>query len=194
MVSTKQHPLAPPRTVNMASGVPRRSLQVPIPLRARNDIGDEPELLCSVRDSVEVQPPEVVARVVRETVSDDGVVGDARREARGQRREGAAGVREQHAQRRVAVEHPREDEPRRRCRRLHRESQREREDVPVVVLTEGLLGACAEPVVRVEEDDEACGGEGGPDGFEGFVVEPVAESARAEDDAAQVGEGADVGD
>ena len=48
--------------------------------------------------------------------------------------------------------------------------------------------------MRVQEDGEVGGGERGEDREEGRVVEPGAEAGRAEDDAAAVGEGREVGD
>lgn len=62
----------------------------------------------------------------------------------------------------------------------------------------GFSGARAEygggeAVVRVQEEGEMGGGEGGEDGEEGGVVEAGAETGGAEDHAAAVGEGLEVG-
>ena len=84
---------------------------------------------------------------------------------------------------------------RKRDGRLHRESQREREHVAVLA-GPGTVDGSREAVVRVQEDGQGSRFEGGPDGFEGRVVEACGEAGGAEDDAAdvRVGGGGDAAD
>lgn len=210
VVRPEQHaPAAPPALREPRASRRRRARAAARErVRAPDDVADERELLGAVRDGVEVEPAEVEARVVLQARGDDGVVGDAGREARGQLRERAPGVCEEDAQAGVAVEDAGEDEARDGLQRqrfettgvrgaggcthdggLEREAEREREDVPVV-LGAPLLAVHA--VVRVEEHDEAGVLECGPHGLERVVVEAVPEAARAHDDALEMREGGDV--
>jgi hypothetical protein len=111
MIRPEQHAPAAERAIRCDTR--RRAARIAV--RPRYDVGDEAELLRPVRDRVEVEPAEVVPRVVLQARLHGGVVRDAGREARGELREGAARVCEQQAERGVSVEHTAEDEP---CRGL----------------------------------------------------------------------------
>jgi len=104
-------------------------------------------------------------------------------------------VRQDHAQRGHGVEDPRQQHARDRDGRLEREAQRQREHVAVVA--GGVARAehrAGQPVVRVQEDGEAGGGQRGEHGQQRRVVEPAAEPGGAEDDAAREREGREVRD
>jgi len=158
---------------------------------ARDDVADEAELFWAVGDGVVEEATDVVAGVVLEAGGDEGVVGDAGGDAGGELGEDAACVCEEDAEGGVAVEDACEDEAGDGCGGLEGKAEGEGEDVSVVDWTER---GCADAVVGVEEDDEACVCEGSPDGLEPLVVETCADAPCADDDALEVGEGGDVGD
>jgi hypothetical protein len=107
MIRPEQHAPAAERAIRHDT----RCRAALIAVCPRNDIGHEAELLRPVRDRIEVEPAEIVPRVVLQARLHGGVVRDAGREARGELRERAARVCEQEAERGVSVEYTAEDEP-----------------------------------------------------------------------------------
>jgi hypothetical protein len=70
MIRPEHHPFTPQRPV---CECPRRRTR-PIPIRTRDHVADESELLRAVRHRIEVEVAEIIPRIVLQTVLYDRVV------------------------------------------------------------------------------------------------------------------------